>query len=250
MRGSGHGCDHDPIHRARRRRRPTCRQLNTASVRRVIEPEDEFDLGRAGRGPDDPRRPPVRSTPTSYGLTPEQRATLSREEVASLLESGVRFETVLISGFALELAERRDSSTPARTYSLHEMGEETRHSRAFLRLVEQIEPTRPPPADEGRARCSSRNQVQRNLPAPPGAAVRLRAGRRGDPRPHAEAGVRAPRDRPPAGRGQPLPPPGGGPAPRLRPHAAARAAARPRASERFRMQPHGALRASASCSTR
>ncbi len=62
---------------------------------------------------------------------------------------------MLISAFALELAERRDLVDARTTYSLHEMGEETRHSRAFLRLVEQIGPTAPRLLMKRPARCSS-----------------------------------------------------------------------------------------------
>jgi hypothetical protein len=117
-------------------------RLNTASVRRVIEPEERFAWDTLTDGqliPDEL----LSIDPDEYGLTPEQRATLAREEVAVLLESGVRFETVLISAFALELAESRDLVDARSTYALHEMGEETRHSRAFLRLVEQIRPEAP-----------------------------------------------------------------------------------------------------------
>jgi hypothetical protein len=63
--------------------------------------------------------------------------------VASLLESGVRFECVLMAAFAINMAEDRDVVDPRSTYALHEIGEETRHSRAFLRLVEQLDPTAP-----------------------------------------------------------------------------------------------------------
>jgi hypothetical protein len=117
-------------------------RLNTASVRRVIEPEEQFAWAKLGEGQLIPDAL-LSIDPDEHGLTPEERARLSREEVASLLESGVRFETVLIAAFALELAESRAIVGPRTTYALHEMGEETRHSRAFLRLVEQIRPTAP-----------------------------------------------------------------------------------------------------------
>lgn len=117
-------------------------RLNTASVRRVIEPEERFDWGSLTDGqviPDEL----LSIDPDAYGLTTEQRARLSREEVASLLESGVRFETVLIAAFALQLAEDRGLVDPRSTYALHEIGEETRHSRAFLRLIEALDPRSP-----------------------------------------------------------------------------------------------------------
>ena len=90
-------------------------KLNTASVRRVIEPEEAFAWEKLGDGQLIPDAL-LSIDPDEHGLTPEQRATLSREEVASLLESGVRFETVLIAGFALELAERRDLVDARITY--------------------------------------------------------------------------------------------------------------------------------------
>jgi len=117
-------------------------RLNTASIRRVIEPEEQFAWAELGQG----RLIPdalLTIDPDEHQLTGEQRARLSREEVASLLEAGVRFESVLISAFAMELAESRNLVDARSTYALHEMGEETRHSRAFLRLVEHIEPTAP-----------------------------------------------------------------------------------------------------------
>lgn len=136
-------------------------RLNTASVRRVIEPEERFAWECLGEGqiiPDDL----LSIDPDEHGLTPEQRATLSREEVASLLESGVRFETVLIAAFALQMAEGRDLVDARTTYALHEMGEETRHSRAFLRLVEQLAPTAPRLMNSGLP-FLVRRTVQRNL---------------------------------------------------------------------------------------
>jgi hypothetical protein len=136
-------------------------KLNTASVRRVIEPEDEFTWADLGEGQIIPDAL-LSIDPDEYGLTPEQRARLSREEVASLLEAGVRFETVLISAFALELAERKVIVDARTTYSLHEMGEETRHSRAFLRLVEQLAPTAPRLLMKG-VPLFVRNQIQRGL---------------------------------------------------------------------------------------
>jgi hypothetical protein len=136
-------------------------RLNTASVRRVIEPEERFAWASLGEGQVIPDTL-LSIDPDEYGLTPEQRATLSREEVASLLESGVRFETVLISAFALELAEGRRLVDPRTTYALHEMGEETRHSRAFLRLVEQLAPTAPRLMNSGLP-FFVRSRVQRNL---------------------------------------------------------------------------------------
>ena len=61
--------------------------------------------------------------------------TLSREELASDPRRGVRFEAVLMAGFGLMLAYQPDLADPRVTYVLHEIGEETRHSRLFIRVV-------------------------------------------------------------------------------------------------------------------
>jgi hypothetical protein len=130
-------------------------------VRRVIEPEERFAWDELGEGQIIPDAL-LSIDPDEYGLTDEQKATLSREEVASLLESGVRFETVLIAAFALQMAEGRRLVDARTTYALHEMGEETRHSRAFLRMVEQIAPTAPRLMNSGLP-FLVRRTIQRNL---------------------------------------------------------------------------------------
>jgi hypothetical protein len=80
-------------------------------------------------------------------LTAEQRARLSREEVAAMLIMGVHFEAVLTAGFARQIAESSDLSDPRVTYMLHEIGEEARHSRAFVRLIDELAPTARNPID-------------------------------------------------------------------------------------------------------
>jgi predicted metal-dependent hydrolase len=57
-----------------------------------------------------------------------------------MLEMGIRFEAVLNAGFALRIAETQDVSDPRIGYMLHEIAEETRHQRAFIRLIEELEP--------------------------------------------------------------------------------------------------------------
>ncbi len=136
-------------------------RLNVASVNRVIEPEERFDWSALADGqiiPDEL----LSIDPDEHGLTSEQRARLSREEVASLLESGVRFECVLMAAFSIQMAEDRALVDPRSTYALHEIGEETRHSRAFLRLVEALEPTAPRLLDHG-PWMWVRKRIQRGL---------------------------------------------------------------------------------------
>jgi len=122
-------------------------KLNTASLRRVIEPDTEV-AGSLGDG-----AVFARQLSTVAGLdldlTDEQMVTLTREETASFVTSGIRFEALLMSGFALQLAHTESMDDPRITYMLHEIGEETRHSRLFVRLVNQLAPKAVNPLDRG-----------------------------------------------------------------------------------------------------
>src|SRR5918992_4765654 len=123
-------------------------RLSPASTRRVLEPEELFDWDSLGDGqiiPDE-----LLSTHgLDLELTPEQKARLSREEVAAMLGTGIRFEAALMAGFSLQITEAKDLADPRITYMLHEMGEETRHSRAFARLIEKLEPIAVDPLRKG-----------------------------------------------------------------------------------------------------
>src|SRR2546421_268928 len=120
-------------------------QLNRASLRRIIEPDEEVTgtLTKQQVIADDL----LSIDGLGLDLTPEQRATLAREEMASIIRFGILFEAVLISGFGYQLALSRDVTDPRFVYALHELGEETRHSRLFVRLVEQLAPTQRNPAE-------------------------------------------------------------------------------------------------------
>jgi hypothetical protein len=124
-------------------------RLSTASLKRIMEPDVDVP-GSVGDGqvlPDSLLS--VADVPSVLGaLTPEQRRVLSREEFASIVETGIRFESVLMAGFSMEIVGRRDLTDPRVTYLLHEMGEETRHSRLFVRLLTQIRPTAKNPLDK------------------------------------------------------------------------------------------------------
>ncbi len=114
------------------------RKLNTASERRVIDPDRDVP-GHVGDGqllPDEL----LSVADLGFDLTPEQRITLSREEIASITEAGIRFEAVLEAGFALQVATSTNLVDPRTVYLLHEIGEETRHQRIFLRMLEQLQP--------------------------------------------------------------------------------------------------------------
>lgn len=114
-------------------------RLSRVSAAQVVEPEDAFDWGSLGAGqvlPDDL----LSVAGLDVALGPEARARLSREELAAMLASGIRFEAILEAAFAVELAEARDLRDPRHTYMLHEIAEESRHQRAFLRLHERLAP--------------------------------------------------------------------------------------------------------------
>jgi hypothetical protein len=116
-------------------------RLNSASVSRAIDPDTSPDLsGRVGPGqllPDEL----LSVAGLGLHLTDEQRTLLSREEVASVLTAGVEFEAILMAGLSLEVAYRTTKTDPRPPYALHEIGEESRHSRVFVDLVDQIGPT-------------------------------------------------------------------------------------------------------------
>jgi hypothetical protein len=113
-------------------------RLSTLSVKRSIEPDIDLP-GAIGPGQViSDELLSVHGLPVE--LTVEQRAQLSREEVASMLDAGIRFEAVLQMGFAKMIARSADITDPRVTYLCHEMGEETRHQRLFQRVVVQLEP--------------------------------------------------------------------------------------------------------------
>jgi hypothetical protein len=123
-------------------------RLSTASLNRILEPDTEVP-GEVRDGqvlPDELLS--LATVPELFdGLTPDQKATLSREEFASITDTGVRFESILMAGFGFDIASRHDLTDPRVTYLLHEMGEETRHSRLFVRLLQQVKPTAKNPID-------------------------------------------------------------------------------------------------------
>jgi len=113
-------------------------RLSDVSLRRVVEPDEQVPghvrdgqivadelLSVAGLG---------------FELSPEQRAVLSREETAAITRAGIALEGMLIAALGMYVAEHPRVTDPRVVYALHEMGEETRHSRLFVRLVDQLAP--------------------------------------------------------------------------------------------------------------
>lgn len=113
------------------------RRLSAASGR-LVEP----DLDVPGSVATRPIVAPDLLSVAGLGLSlsDEQWAALAREEIAAITEAGVRFEAVLIAGFSRQLSMTADLTDERVVYVLHELGEETRHSRLFIRLLSQLRP--------------------------------------------------------------------------------------------------------------
>jgi len=114
-------------------------RLSDVSGKRVIEPDADVvgDFGPGQILPDDL----LVTAGLDLDLTDEQKVVLAREQVAAMLEGGIRLESVLLAGAGLLLATWGDLTDPRTTYLLHEVGEETRHSRLFQRMISQLRPT-------------------------------------------------------------------------------------------------------------
>ncbi len=141
---------------ARRSTEDRVERLSALSLKRVVEP-DEAVPGSVGPGqllPDEL----LSIAGLDLQLTEQQREVISREEVAAIASTGVRFESVLMAGFAIDIL-RRDLSDPRVTYILHEIGEETRHSRLFLRMVSQLKPKSKNPFDNRITRALERVMI-------------------------------------------------------------------------------------------
>ncbi len=125
------------------------RRLSSLSAKRVIEPDVEVP-GHVGDGqllPDEL----LSVAGLDLDLTADQRRTLSREEIGSITTAGIVFEAVLEAGFAFEIATRRRVTDPRVEFLLHEIGEETRHQRLFIRMVKDLDPQAKNPLERFRA---------------------------------------------------------------------------------------------------
>jgi hypothetical protein len=124
-------------------------RLAAVSAKRVIEP-DEAVCGEFSQQQIVPDELLV-TDGVDLALTSEQTAILAREQAAALLDGGIRLESILLSGFGMLLATWPDLTDPRITYLLHELGEETRHSRLFARMISQLQPTAVNPYHRGPA---------------------------------------------------------------------------------------------------
>lgn len=139
-------------------------RLSRVSQNRLIDPDAEIP---GGIGPGQVLPDELLSVADlGLDLTPEQRATLSREEVASITQAGINFEAVLEAGLAMQVVTTHDVTDPRVTYILHEIGEETRHQRLFVRMVEQLQPQAVNPLSGGLFRVLERIGVHAIIKRP------------------------------------------------------------------------------------
>lgn len=125
----------------------TMDRLSAASARRIIEPDTDLPGSvAAGRVLPDEL---LSLHGLAFDLSAEQRAKLSREELAAIVTEGIRFEAVLMAGFGMGLCQAKKVTGPQVTYALHELGEETRHSRMFVRVLEQLDASAVSPFEYG-----------------------------------------------------------------------------------------------------
>lgn len=113
-------------------------RLSAVSVERLFDPDKGLP-GNVGEGqiiPDEL----LSVAGLDLDLSADDRVRLSREELASILDAGIRFESALTAGFSMQIVAAGRLTDPRVTYMLHELGEETRHSRLFIRMLDQISP--------------------------------------------------------------------------------------------------------------
>lgn len=124
-------------------------RLSAASLARVIEPDHDLP-GTIGTGMVLPAEL-LSVAGLDIELETDQWNVLAREELASIIDAGVRFEALLMAGFGYQLGWQTDLVDPRVTYLLHELGEETRHSRLFIRVLAQLHPSAENPFTSGLA---------------------------------------------------------------------------------------------------
>jgi hypothetical protein len=137
-------------------------RLSAAAGRKTVEPDTAVP-GSVGAGqllPD----ALLTTAGLNLDLSPEQRATLSREEIASITAAGIRFEAVLEAGFSAHIATALDLTDPRITFILHEVGEETRHQRLFQRLLTQLAPKAKSPVPFRLVRLGYRAVIEATIP--------------------------------------------------------------------------------------
>lgn len=116
-------------------------QLCRASVQKGHEPERDVPWGSAPAQDPQPILPDTVASlaglPEFAGLSPAQRARVARHEASSMFSAFVRFEGFLNERLA-DWVTRFAASSEIGSYALHVIEEEARHSRMFLRLIDEL----------------------------------------------------------------------------------------------------------------
>jgi len=130
-------------------REATATRLLNSSARNSYDPDIDIDWDAPV--PDDKMYMPAEHV-SLYGtalwerMAPEQRVTLSKHELASIIGTGLWFEIILMQMLARH-AFRLDPRDPDARYALTEIGDETRHVLMFGRSLEAFGcPAYRPPA--------------------------------------------------------------------------------------------------------
>jgi len=151
-------------------------KLNTASLSRIIDPDKDMP-GALGHGA---VLAPELLLPTAgldEGVLDEAAYVhFSRLALGAITTSGLQFEAILMAGFGLHILRADDYTDPRITYLLHELGEETRHSRLFIRLLEQLGPLAPNPMDNWLVENVGKRVVQQVIRRPPVMFTMVLAG--------------------------------------------------------------------------
>jgi P-aminobenzoate N-oxygenase AurF len=151
-------------------------KLNTASLARIIDPDKDMP-GALGDGP---VLPPDLLLPTAGldegVLDADAYARFSRLALAAITTSGLQFEAILMAGFGLHIVRADDYTDPRITYLLHELGEETRHSRLFIRMLEQLGEVAPNPMDNWIVENVGKRVVSQVIHRPPVMFTMVLAG--------------------------------------------------------------------------
>jgi hypothetical protein len=121
-------------------RQRTAMRLLVASAHSSFDPAADLDW-EAPLEPAMPYLPLHRvslyGTELWEGLSQEQRIELSKHEVASIMQTGLWFEIILMQ-MLLRYAYDQDLRDPHGQYALTEVGDETRHSVMFARAAAKL----------------------------------------------------------------------------------------------------------------
>jgi P-aminobenzoate N-oxygenase AurF len=126
----------DPPDRSR-----TATRLLRSSAEHSYDPDVEIDWDAPllpGHWYVPEHRSSLYGTPLWNRMSPEQRFTLTRHEVASVASLGIWFETILMQLLIREYY-KQDPTTPHAQYALTEVADECRHSVMFGRMIEKLE---------------------------------------------------------------------------------------------------------------